>query len=288
MSWIPVKKLPISQDLTELSDFLRQKGLQHRITEEGDHQQIWVRDEELAEPLAELTERWLAGQVDLPENQTETEPGVVLRSGPPPSDFPATILLLILSVLGFLVTTTGGLADALVPWFTFQEITGVRGGQPVFEPVSEGIGSGEVWRLLTPAFLHFGLFHILFNGLWLWELGRRLEKVLGWQHYLLFVVVTAVVSNVAQYFWSGPSLFGGMSGVVFALIGYLWMRQRYAPHPVLAIPPGLIGFMLVYLVVCLVGIVDMFLQGSVANGAHLGGLIAGMAWGVASIKTRRQ
>ncbi len=285
MSWIPVKKLPISQDLTELSDFLRQEGLQHRITEEGDHRQIWVRNEELAEPLAELTERRLVGEVELPESNSESEPGIVLRSGPPPSEFPATVVLIILSVLGALVIMSG-LADALVPWFTFQEITAVRGGQLAFEPVSEGIGSGELWRLLTPAFLHFGLFHILFNGLWLWELGRRLEKVLGWQHYVLFVVVTAIFSNVAQYFWSGPSLFGGMSGVVFALIGYLWMRQRYAPHPVLAIPPGLIGFMLIYLVVCLVGIVDMFLQGSVANGAHLGGLIAGMAWGIAAAKAR--
>lgn len=138
---------------------------------------------------------------------------------------------------------------------------------------------GEFWRLLTPAFLHFGTFHILFNGLWLWELGRRLELVMGPGRYLMFVVVTAVAANIAQ-FVGGPSVFGGMSGVVYALIGYIWMRQRLNPHPVLAVPPGIIGFMLVWLVICLTGIVDRFIAGSVANGAHVGGLLAGMAWGI--------
>ncbi|WP_347331296.1 rhomboid family intramembrane serine protease [Marinimicrobium locisalis] len=276
MNWIPVKQLPLDRDLTELSRFLHQRGLLHRITDEGQHQEIWVQDPAMVDPLAELTERWLQGEVVLPEG---TQHRSAMPEGPSPRQFPATIGLLLLSAAGALIGMNifGG---ALVPALTFQPLSLVGNGLE-FGDWGEAMGRGEFWRLLTPSFLHFGLFHILFNGLWIWELGRRLEAVLGAWHYLLFVLVTAVAANVAQ-FVAGPSVFGGMSGVVYALIGYLWMRQRFSPHPMLAIPPGIIGFMLVWLVICLTGVVDKFISGSVANGAHVGGLLAGMAWGILS------
>jgi GlpG protein len=280
VSWIPVKQLPISEDLSGLSRFLHSRGLPHRITEEGGRQMLWVEDPDTAQAVAHLTDRWLAGEVNVPE--TQSRQGARVRFGPSPNEAPLTLILLVLSVLGALVVMTPW-AEVLVPLLTFQDFT-LRVTGPEFVPVAEGIGRGELWRLFTPAFLHFGVFHIVFNGLWLWELGRRLEVTLGWRQYLLFVLVTGTLANVAQYCWSGPSLFGGMSGVVYALVGYIWMRQRQAPHPALAVPPGIIGFMLVFLVIGLTGIIDQFMQGSVANGAHLGGLMAGMAWGILGSK----
>lgn len=276
MNWIPVKQLPLDRDLTELSRFLHQRGLIHRITDEGQHQEIWVQDPAMVDPLSELTDRWLKGEVDLPSHE---QPRRAMPEAPPPRQFPATVVLLVLSAAGALMGMQifGG---ALVPYLTFQPVSVGFNGQE-FGDWGEAMGRGEFWRLLTPAFLHFSVFHILFNGLWIWELGRRLEAVLGPWHYLLFVVVTAITANVGQ-FLAGPSVFGGMSGVVYALIGYLWMRQRFSPHPMLAVPPGIIGFMLVWLVICMTGIVDNFIGGSVANGAHLGGLIAGVVWGILS------
>lgn len=280
MSWIPVKHLPIAQDLSGLSRYLHSKGLAHRITDEGDRQTLWVAHPEMAQPVAVLAERWLAGDLvqtaSDPAAQTRSAP--LIRIGPSPREVPWTLGLIVLSVLGALVLMTPW-ANMLVPLLTFQDFSLTYSG-PAFVPVADGIGSGELWRLFTPAFLHFGVFHIMFNSLWLWELGRRLEVVLGWRQYLLLVVVTGIAANVTQYFWSGPSLFGGMSGVVYALVGYIWMRQRQSPHPALAIPPGIIGFMLVFLVIGLTGLIDQLIQGSVANGAHVGGLMAGMAWGI--------
>ncbi|MDQ2078009.1 rhomboid family intramembrane serine protease [Marinimicrobium sp. ABcell2] len=281
MSWTPVKQLPISKDLSGLSRFLRSRGFVHRITEEGDRQMLWVDDPAMAEPVASLTERWLSGEFDAPQEQSRQSPPLI-RFGPSPNQAPLTLVLLALSVLGALAVMTPW-AEVLVPMLTFQDFT-LRMTGPEFVPVAEGIGSGELWRLFTPAFLHFGIFHIVFNGLWLWELGRRLEVAVGWRQYLMFVLITGTLANIAQYYWSGPSLFGGMSGVVYALVGYIWMRQRQAPHPVLAVPPGIIGFMLVFLIIGLTGIIDQFMQGSVANGAHVGGLMAGMAWGILGSK----
>ncbi len=271
MNWIPVKQLPLHRDLSELSRFLHQRGLIHRITDEGSHQEIWVQDPAMVEPLADLTDRWLQGELDLPTDDNPRR--AAAPTEPSPMQFPVTLALLVLSAVGAFIgmEIIGG---SLRPWLTFQPTAGNE-----FGDWGEAMARGELWRLLTPAFLHFSFFHILFNGLWTWELGRRLERVLGAWHYLLFFVGTAVAANLMQ-FVGGPSVFGGMSGVVYALVGFIWMRQKFSPHPVLAVPPGIIGFMLVWLVVCFTGIVDRFIGGSVANGAHLGGLLAGMAWGI--------
>lgn len=279
MTWIPVKQLPLTRDLTKLSRFLHQRGLIHRITDEGTHQQIWVQDPALVDPLADLTERWLQGELELP---TDDSPRRAVSTGPGLRQFPVTVALLLLSAAGALIGMNL-LGGALIPWLTFQPLS-LTGAGPEFGSWSEAMARGELWRLLTPAFLHFSAFHILFNGLWIWELGRRLEAVLGVGHYLLFFGGTAIAANLAQ-FASGPSVFGGMSGVVYALIGFIWMRQKFSPHPMLAVPPGIIGFMLVWLVICFTGIVDRFIGGSIANGAHFGGLLAGMAWGILTSKT---
>lgn len=143
-----------------------------------------------------------------------------------------------------------------------------------------GIAEGELWRLVTPIFVHFGLMHFVFNGLWLSLLGGRIEALLGPVHLLLLVLVSAVISNMAQFVWTGSVAFGGMSGVIYALLGYIWIRNLLAPHPILALPKELIGFMLFWLLFCMTGVLDVLLGVGIANAAHFGGLIVGMLLGL--------
>ena len=143
-----------------------------------------------------------------------------------------------------------------------------------------GLASSDYWRFVTPIFLHFGLVHLIFNCLWLSMLGSRIEQMSSSLHLLLLVLVTGVVSNVVQFVWSGSPYFGGMSGVVYALLGYIWIKDKVVPDPQLQLPAGIIGFMLGWLVVCMTGILDLLLGVGVANGAHLGGLIIGMLLGL--------
>lgn len=70
-------------------------------------------------------------------------------------------------------------------------------GRPNSKPFAQ-IKSGEVWRLVTPAFLHFGPLHLIFNMMWLWTLGGILETFLRRLRFVLLVIIIAVISNLAQ------------------------------------------------------------------------------------------
>ena len=191
------------------------------------------------------------------------------------SAYPVVMSSLMISVLGWWLVTY---RFDWVHYFTFQDFR-LFGNSVSFATSTDAIRSGEYWRVLTPAFLHFGVFHLAFNSLWLWELGRRIEKLAGSLHLLMVLLLTAVAANMFQYFSAGASIFGGMSGCVYGLLGYIWLRNKTAPNPLLKVAPGLIGLMVGWLVLCMTGIVDLFIGGGVANGTHLGGLVTGMLLG---------
>ena len=138
------------------------------------------------------------------------------------------------------------------------------------------IMAGEVWRLLTPIFIHFGVLHLLFNVLWLWDLGGALEITETSWKLALLVTVIGIISNLAQYALDGP-FFGGMSGVVYGLLGYIWMQHKYNPRSQISLRKPIIVWMLAWYIICWTGLV-----GSIANMAHTAGLIAGLAWGLGS------
>lgn len=140
------------------------------------------------------------------------------------------------------------------------------------------VRKGEVWRLVTPIFLHSNLLHLIFNLMWLWDLGRAMEGRFSSRYLLAFVMITAILSNLLQFFWAGP-FFGGMSGVNYALFGFLWIRGKYGKDVEWQLNPSIVTPMLIWYFVCLTG-----LLGPVANAAHTGGLLAGMAWGFATSK----
>jgi membrane associated rhomboid family serine protease len=141
--------------------------------------------------------------------------------------------------------------------------------------------SGQYYRLLTPVFLHFGLLHLVFNSLWLSILGSRIESIEGSIHLLILIVISGICSNLAQYYWSNSIYFGGLSGVIYALLGYIWVKSKISPDKYPALPNGLMGFMVGWLLLCMTGILEIAVGIGVANAAHLGGLIIGLLIGLA-------
>ncbi len=141
---------------------------------------------------------------------------------------------------------------------------------------------GQLWRWFTPALLHFNLTHLLFNLMWWVLLASALEQQYGSVKLLNFTLLTGVVSNAAQFFLVGAN-FGGLSGVVYALFGFCWLKNKLHPGPRPLISDGMAIFMLVWL---LLGFADV-LWVSMANWAHLAGLLAGLAMALLVNTTNR-
>jgi GlpG protein len=140
--------------------------------------------------------------------------------------------------------------------------------------------AGQVWRLLTPIFVHLSPLHLIFNMIWLRDLGGMIEIRQGWLKLTLLVVVTGIASNLGQYFWDGP-YFGGMSGVLYGLFGYIWLRSQCDPASGLGLLSSTIWIMMGWYVACLTGYL-----GPVANAAHTVGLVVGVLWGAAPMAKR--
>lgn len=146
------------------------------------------------------------------------------------------------------------------------------------------IRQGEVWRLFTPALLHFNFLHILFNMAWLWMLGKQIEYRLGKFKLLILTIIIGVVSNVAQYLMTGP-LFLGYSGVVMGMAGFIWMRQKKAPWEGYPLPKSTALFLLFFVLAIVVLEVGAFIlqmtkvlniTPNIANTAHIVGGLVGL------------
>jgi GlpG protein len=144
----------------------------------------------------------------------------------------------------------------------------------------EEIAGGQVWRLITPIFLHFGIMHLLFNMLWLKDLGTAIERVMGARTLVALVVVSGLLGNIGQWVWKGP-FFGGMSGVVYALFGYVWMKAKFDPVPRFRVDSQMVMWMIGWFLLCAL----TNLVGPVANMAHGVGLAVGVIWGFISAKS---
>ena len=140
--------------------------------------------------------------------------------------------------------------------------------------------NNEWWRLITPTFLHFSITHLVFNCLWIYILGSRIEKLDGLSIFLFIFILTGILSNAGQFFWTQQYLFGGLSGAVYGLLGYCFIIELDGRHGRYGLPEALYLFMFIWLLVGFTGVLSFFGFGNVANTAHLVGMIAGFIIGL--------
>ncbi|WP_127717276.1 rhomboid family intramembrane serine protease [Halobacteriovorax sp. HLS] len=133
----------------------------------------------------------------------------------------------------------------------------------------------NVWKLVTPVFIHFGIIHILFNMMWMKDLGKVVEAQRGGNFLIFFIFLVGAFSNAAQFFSIGPN-FGGMSGVIYGLLGYLWMNKRFNKNSEYSLAKQDIYIMVGWFFLCLSGALSF----SIANMAHAMGLSLGMLVGI--------
>ena len=136
--------------------------------------------------------------------------------------------------------------------------------------------NNEWWRLITPMFIHFSLTHLVFNCLWIYVLGSKIEQIDGHITFINLVIFSSIISNLAQHFFGESALFGGLSGVIYGLLGYCMIIEVDTKQERYDLPPAFYLFMLIWLILGFLGILNLFGFGNVANYAHLGGLISGI------------
>lgn len=278
----------------------------------GDLWEIWVRDEDkLGEARAELT-----SFVDNPRDvryadalsnarsilaEKEKKRKAALRNlkrvdmqrspgmGGGGSIPPLTLTLLILSIAVSLFSSfarpkpNNEWGMAIVEELSFVSASDyvASKGDP-----AASLKKGELWRVITPAFLHLNMIHLAMNMFVLISFGRMVERWLGTPKYALFVLLLAVVPNLLQglspAWMTGSPMFGGISGVLYGLFGYVWVRSSLNPNLGVSIPFPI--------VVIFVGMIVVGLSGTVPNWpsaelCHLGGLLIGCTIAFASEKT---
>ncbi|MCM8742942.1 MULTISPECIES: rhomboid family intramembrane serine protease [Pseudomonas] len=277
MSAVAVLRLPLAVDLSGFVKLLQRMQVPHRVSEEAGEQVLWA-PAEISEDVRSLYERFPAGdpdqQLDIPVAPTFKRPSFAEQL----KHAKATGLILLLSLLVGGLTYLGDNLET-VRWLTFLDFR-VVGEYIQFTPLADSLAAGQWWRLFTPMLLHFGILHLAMNGMWYWELGRRIESRQGSINLLGLTLLFGLVSNYAQFAWSGPSLFGGLSGVLYGLLGHCWIFQLLAPNPAYRLPRGVLVMMLVWLVICMSGLVSMIGFGQIANAAHVSGLLIGCFTGL--------
>lgn len=139
---------------------------------------------------------------------------------------------------------------------------------------------GQWWRLLTPMFVHFSFAHLVFNCLWIYVLGSKIELFDGHIKFILLVIFSSIFANYSQYIFTESFLFGGLSGVVYGMFGFCMIIELETKNERYGLPPAIYLFMIVWMILGFLGILTLFGFGSIANYAHLGGLIGGIVFGM--------
>jgi GlpG protein len=298
-----IGSLEDEQSAERFGAFLKTQSIRASIDPEGDWWAVWIHSEDLIEVARDALVQFKADpdaacfadavvaagrlrKAEAKKAKQTSKKSVNVRDRwdrPLASRCPVTFGLIALSILVFLLTkdwaavNLGGsmwrFADQEFPlldklWIAsrFNDV-----GQWIWSPQTglRQIEHGQIWRLMTPVFIHMNPIHILFNMLWIQRLGVIIEFRNGSVRFAVLVLMIAVFSNVGQYLVSGPS-FGGMSGVLYGLFGYLWMKSRYDPGSGFTVDANMVMWLMIWLVVCMTGSV-----GPVANTAHTAGLITG-------------
>lgn len=279
MSAVAALRLSAEINLSGFVQMLRQLQLPHRVAEVAGEQVLWVPNEQFAEQVRELYGRFPQGDVAGVLEPLQAAPKAYRPSFIEQiKNSPMTSAVLLLCFIVAAITLLGDNLETL-RWLSFVDFR-IEGEYGYFASLPDTLAQGQWWRLVSPMLLHFGILHLAMNSLWYWELGRRIEYRQGRGQLLGLTLLFSLAANFAQYLYSGPSVFGGLSGVLYGLLGHCWIYQKLAPNPVYELPRGVLIMMLVWLVVCMTGVFELLQFGAIANGAHVGGLLAGCLTGL--------
>jgi GlpG protein len=299
--------LPKHLDPKVFADYLLTLGMKSRVDEQPDGWSLWIYNEDHLERARDELRGYLSRPED-PCYRDAVEAAKAIRrqeqqlnqqfrknyqevselwAYPGLRRRPLTFALVAICLFVFLLEESPRVGSPVIQGMSFSttyvDPEGRKHGSGL-----QDILHGEVWRLVTPIFLHFGILHLLFNIWALSSFGTMIELRKGTLRLAGMVLVAAIASNIGQYLYmertdpGEPQLFGGISGVICALFGYLWMKSYYDPEQGMVLSPNTVTFVLLWIAVCMTGAITN-LVGHIANAAHVVGLLVGVAFAVLRI-----
>ena len=280
---IRAASLSIDVNLLRFGYLLQSQGISHRIIEESGQQVIWVSGEAEAALVRQALTDWSSNSGNQQADPVMREAGpqsvaaaLLPRRSLLPSlkrtfvASPVTLSLIatcfLVALLSLLGTQPGRVVVLFYPLLATDNLLALLG---------ELTSIVTLLRTLTPMLLHFGELHLIFNMLWLWYFGRQLEAIHPRWLFIVLIILASFVSNTTQYLSSNFNNFGGMSGVVYGLVGYTWLVHTLMPRSKLQIR----GSMFAVFVAALV-LMEILASSWIATAAHIGGLLSGLLLGL--------
>ncbi|MGB1237080.1 MAG: rhomboid family intramembrane serine protease [Pseudomonadales bacterium] len=269
-------------DLASFTAYLWQAGVAHRVVHR-ERQLILVPSDAEIEALQALFDAWCEDRLPplASPRQSRQRTQQWLRA-------PLSLILMLASLVAS-VALGFGENLALLQNLSITPFS-VRQDSILYTALYANIESLELWRFFTPVLMHFSVPHLVFNSLWVIVAGSVIERRQGRLFYIALILFCAVSSNVAQYYATGP-VFGGLSGIVYALISYCWLWDRLCTTPqrkLNAVSDGIFAFMLIWLVLGFTGLLASLGLGKIANMAHSAGLITGLLCAALHVKLKAE
>lgn len=294
-----VGNLGKENEARRFASYLVTKGIPAQIESDGDEWTVWVRDENQVAESRDLFETFrrdpdnseyrsaerAAEQIrrEQVQRQRQAHQHVVQMrerwSQSTSRRAPLTLTLIVLSVLVTLTSSFGkaqqGLGASVKRELSFVD-------QQSFEESNDkplaAIARGEVWRLVTPIFVHYSPIHLIFNMIMFFQFAMIVETLRGTVRLGAMILAVALLSNLAQAIFpeqlGGNPFFGGMSGVVYGLFGYVWLKAITDPQSGFFMNQSTVIILVGWLLLCMTPAMP-----NVANVAHIIGLVTGMALG---------
>jgi len=290
--------LPNETNARTFSSHLLRQNISHEVEAEGGQWAFWIHSEDQWRPalgmLAKFREQphpeldvydapsgpnpFPAEAEETPEAELANHKALLLATVPYGAGAVTLVLIGVSLAVTFLVWAgfeEDVLRDLLITSVSFDSLNARPGG------MLPEITHGEFWRLLTPTLVNFDVLPLLFNTLLLLHLGSMIEGRLSAGRLGLLFIVIGVASNLAQFYLCGPG-FCGVAGVLFGLLGFIWMRGRFDPDSGLYLRSQTVALMLVFYVIGLAGTYSAVFKLSLGTVAQTVGLIMGLAWGYLS------
>jgi membrane associated rhomboid family serine protease len=179
--------------------------------------------------------------------------------------YPATMVLIAINVVVYLIEvakSSGGLTHELGIETIYE--MGALFGPAVHQ-------EGEWWRIVTSGFVHVSIFHIGFNMLLLYFMGRLLEPAIGSVRFTFIYFVSLLAGSFVALWFSPDTVSAGASGAIFGVLGATFVIARGRQLEAVA---GQIGFLIVF------NLIFTFADAGISVGAHVGGLVAGVLCGL--------